>query len=84
MTSMFLTAQVPAQSVGWLSSNLLGVTLPGVEWALWVLVILSAISIAVMMERTLYFVRYWLKDSEELGLRLARGGFEAILPGHDT
>jgi biopolymer transport protein ExbB len=78
MSSMVLFAQASGQGVGWLSSKLLGVTLSSAEWVLWVLVSLSVLSIAIMLERTLYFARHRLQDSEVLALRLARGEFDAV------
>jgi biopolymer transport protein ExbB len=80
MTLSLFLAQVPAAQpeLGWLSRKLLGVTLTSAEWVLWLLVILSVLSIAIMLERTVYFTRNRLPDSETLALRLARGEFEAV------
>ncbi|KFE72010.1 MotA/TolQ/ExbB proton channel family protein [Hyalangium minutum] len=78
MQSMGLMAQAPAEGVGWLSGKLLGVTLSSAEWVLWVLVVLSVISVAIMLERALYFARHRLPDSEALAVRLARGEFDAV------
>jgi biopolymer transport protein ExbB len=75
---MYVPAQVSAEHLGWLSGKLLGVTLTSAEWVLWVLVCLSVLSIAVMLERGLYFARHRLTDSETLAVRLARGEFEAV------
>ena len=77
MSSIAVFAQAP-ENVGWLSSKLLGVTLTSAEWVLWVLVCLSVLSIAIMLERTLYFARHRLPDSEGLAVRLARGELEAV------
>jgi biopolymer transport protein ExbB len=78
--SLFLLAQAPAAppELGWLSRKLLGVTLTSAEWVLWLLVILSVLSIAIMLERAVYFTRNRLADSEALAVRLARGEFEAV------
>ncbi|NBD13066.1 MULTISPECIES: MotA/TolQ/ExbB proton channel family protein [Corallococcus] len=76
--SLFVPAQVPAEHLGWLSGKLLGVTLTSAEWVLWVLVVLSVLSIAVMLERAVYFARNRLPDSELLAVRLARGELEAV------
>ncbi|MBJ6759997.1 MotA/TolQ/ExbB proton channel family protein [Myxococcaceae bacterium JPH2] len=78
MTSLFILAQAGQPQVGWLSSKLLGVTLTSAEWVLWLLVVLSVMSIAVMLERAVFFARHRLPNSEELALRLARGEFEAV------
>jgi biopolymer transport protein ExbB len=78
--SFFLLAQAPAAQpeLGWLSRKLLGVTLTSAEWVLWLLVILSVLSIAIMLERAVYFARNRLPDSEALAVRLARGEFDAV------
>ncbi|MBU8898874.1 MotA/TolQ/ExbB proton channel family protein [Corallococcus sp. H22C18031201] len=78
MSSMFMPAQVPSEHLGWLSGKLLGVTLTSAEWVLWVLVCLSVFSIAIMLERTVYFSRHRLSDSEALAVRLTRGEFDAV------
>ncbi|ADO75002.1 MotA/TolQ/ExbB proton channel family protein [Stigmatella aurantiaca] len=79
MLSMFLFAQLaPPEQVGWLSRKLLGVTLTSAEWVLWLLVILSVLSLALMLERAVYFSTHRLPDSEALAVKLARGEFEAV------
>jgi biopolymer transport protein ExbB len=79
MTSFFLLAQIAQpENLGWLSRKLLGVTLTSAEWVLWLLVILSVMSIALMLERAVYFATHRLADSESLAVRLARGEFEAV------
>ncbi|MCY1017133.1 MULTISPECIES: MotA/TolQ/ExbB proton channel family protein [Pyxidicoccus] len=77
MSSIAVFAQAP-ENLGWLSSKLLGVTLSSAEWVLWVLVCLSVLSIAIMLERAVYFSRNRLSDSEGLAVRLARGELEAV------
>ncbi|MBZ4335412.1 MotA/TolQ/ExbB proton channel family protein [Corallococcus interemptor] len=78
MTSFLLLAQAAQPELGWLSSKLLGVTLGSAEWVLWLLVSLSILSIAVMLERAVYFSRHRLPNSEALAVRLARGEFDAV------
>jgi biopolymer transport protein ExbB len=78
MTSLFLFAQANHTEIGWLSRKLLGVTLTSAEWVLWLLVILSVLSIALMLERAVYFATHRLPDSESLALKLARGEFDAV------
>jgi biopolymer transport protein ExbB len=79
MTSFFLLAQMGGeQHLGWLSRKLLGVTLTSAEWVLWLLVILSVLSIALMLERAVYFASHRLPDAESLAVRLARGEYEAV------
>jgi biopolymer transport protein ExbB len=78
MTFLLLLAQTNAPEIGWLSRKLLGVTLSSAEWVLWVLVVLSVLSIALMLERAVYFATHRLPDSEALALQLARGEFDAV------
>jgi biopolymer transport protein ExbB len=52
-----------------LTSLLLQVTLIGAEWVLWLLLILSMVSIAVIVDRCLYLYRHKV-DGEDLGARL--------------
>jgi biopolymer transport protein ExbB len=78
MTSLFLLAQATHTEIGWLSRKLLGVTLTSAEWVLWLLIVLSVLSIALMLERAVYFSTHRLPDSELLALKLARGEFDAV------
>jgi biopolymer transport protein ExbB/TolQ len=78
MTRFVLLAQMGNEQLGWLSRKLLGVTLSSAEWVLWVLVTLSVLSIALMLERAVYFATHRLPNSEELAVRLARGELEAV------
>ncbi|NVJ10429.1 MotA/TolQ/ExbB proton channel family protein [Myxococcus sp. AM001] len=78
MPSIAVLAQAHPEQLGWLSSKLLGVTLTSAEWVLWVLVCLSVLSIAIMLERTVYFARHRLPDSEALAVRLSRGELDAV------
>jgi biopolymer transport protein ExbB/TolQ len=78
MNFPLLLAQLANENLGWLSHKLLGVTLGSAEWVLWVLVVLSVASIALMLERAVYFARHRLPNSEALALQLARGEFDAV------
>jgi biopolymer transport protein ExbB len=71
-------AQLTNNDQGWLTRKLLGVTLGSAEWVLWLLAVLSILSIAVMLERLLFFSSHRLADSDALGMRLARGEFDAV------
>src|SRR5258705_438452 len=87
MTSSFplVLAQLTNSDQGWLTRQLLGVTLGSAEWVLWLLAVLSILSIAVMLERALFFSGHRLPNSEELGVKLARGEFDAVkaaIAGH--
>jgi biopolymer transport protein ExbB len=77
-TSLSLLAQAHSAEIGWLSRKLLGVTLTSAEWVLWLLVVLSVLSIALMLERAVYFATHRLPDSESLAVKLARGEFDAV------
>ncbi len=78
MNSALLLAQLTNEHQGWLTTRLLSVTLGSAEWVLWLLCILSVLSIALMLERILYFSSHRLPNSEELAVRLARGDLEAV------
>lgn len=79
MTSMpVVLAQLTNADQGWLTRKLLGVTLGSAEWVLWLLAVLSIMSIAVMLERALFFSSHRLPDADSLGVRLARGELDAV------
>ena len=52
-----------------LTSLLLKLTYLGAEWILWLLVAISVISIAIILERWFYYWRTGV-DADELGARL--------------
>lgn len=52
-----------------LTNILLRLTFVGAEWVLWVLVLLSVISVALIVERVLYFMNHKV-DGEALGQQL--------------
>jgi biopolymer transport protein ExbB len=56
----------PTHEVGMLTGILLRLTMVGAEWILWLLVLLSIISVALIVERTLYFYNHRV-DGEQLG-----------------
>ena len=71
-----------------LTSILLRLTFVGAEWVLWILVLLSVISVALIVERCLYFYNHRV-DGERLGQQLeqllqegnVRGAWELV---HDS
>jgi biopolymer transport protein ExbB len=73
-----LLAQL-AHDQGWLTTKLLSVTLSSAEWVLWLLVVLSVVSIAIMLERALFFSSHRLpgRTSEQLSAALAKGDLPA-------
>jgi biopolymer transport protein ExbB len=84
MNALLLLAQVNADH-GWLTSRLLSVTLSSAEWVIWLLAGLSVISIALMLERLLYFSTHRVPHAEALALQLSRGELEqvsAAVKGH--
>ena len=75
-----------AVTPGWLTTRLLGITLSSAEWVLWVLALLSVLSVAVMLERSLFFARRRLRNGEEIAQALAAGelaGAIAVLGGQN-
>ncbi len=77
MNSLLL-AQMGNPNQGWLTSKLLGATLSSAEWVLWLLAGLSVLSVAIMIERLVYFSTRRLPNAELLTARLARGELEAV------
>ena len=78
MTLTVLALAVP--DVGWLTGKLLRITLSSAEWVLWLLLLLSVASLAVMLERALFFRAHRLQRAEEIAQRLSRGELEAVRP----
>ncbi|HZH04055.1 MAG TPA: MotA/TolQ/ExbB proton channel family protein [Myxococcaceae bacterium] len=78
MTLPSLLAQAQGAHQGWLTSRLLGVTLSSAEWVLWLLAALSVISLAVVLERLVFFSGHRLTNSDDVAERLSRGDFDAV------
>jgi biopolymer transport protein ExbB len=78
MIPHLLLAQMNEQHQGWLTSRLLSTFTGNAEWVLWLLAALSIISIAVMLERTLYFATHGLPDSDGVLLKLAKGDLAQV------
>jgi biopolymer transport protein ExbB len=66
--------------IGWLTGKLLRITLSSAEWVLWLLVALSVASLAVILERAMFFRARRLQRADEITQRLARGELEALRP----
>jgi biopolymer transport protein ExbB/TolQ len=61
-----------------LTQLFLKLTYVGAEWVMWILLLLSIVSIALMVERWLYFFRTKI-DGDELAARLdERGGCSRV------
>ena len=56
-----------------LTQKLLAVTNLGADWVLWLLVILSVVSVGIMLERAAFFVARRLAGQDELSRRLLAG-----------
>ena len=56
----------PQHEQGMLTGILLKLTMVGAEWVLWLLVLLSIVSVALIVERVLYFYNHRV-DGEQLG-----------------
>ncbi len=79
MTPFLMLAQATnEQHQGWLTLRLLGLLTGNAEWVLWLLAGLSIISIAVMLERSVYFAMHRLPNSGDVVLKLAKGDLEGV------
>ena len=79
MTPFLMLAQATNDAhQGWLTLRLLGLLTGNAEWVLWLLAALSIISIAVMMERSIYFAMHRLPNSGDVVLKLAKGDLEGV------
>jgi biopolymer transport protein ExbB len=79
MTPFLSLAQMSGEHHGgWLSAKLLAVFTGDAEWVLWLLAVLSIISIAVMLERTIYFATHGLPNSDDVLLKLAKGELASV------
>ncbi|HET7825146.1 MAG TPA: MotA/TolQ/ExbB proton channel family protein [Anaeromyxobacter sp.] len=59
-----------------LSNRLLALTDLGAEWVLWILLLLSVVSVGVMIERAAFFASRRLRDADEIGRRLLAGDLD--------
>ncbi len=69
-----------------LTRTLLAFATGGAEWVLWLLVLLSVISVGVMIERAVFFARRRLADADGLSRRLLEGdlaGARAAVEGRE-
>lgn len=76
MTPLLTLAQTEHQ--GWLTSRLLATFTGNAEWVLWLLAFLSVLSIAVMLERGIYFMTRSLPNSDDVLLKLAKGDLAGV------
>jgi len=61
---------------GWLSERLLGITLGSADWVLWLLACLSVASVAVILERIVFFSTHRLLNAPDLLPLLSKGDFD--------
>jgi biopolymer transport protein ExbB len=79
MTSLMIVGQMMnAEHGGWLTRKLLATFTSDAEWVLWLLAVLSVLSIAVMLERAIYFSTHRLGNSDDVLLKLAKGDLDAV------
>jgi len=71
---------VALADIGWLTSKLLRITLSSAEWVLWLLIALSVASLAVMLERAVFFRARRLQRADEIARKLARGELDGLRP----
>jgi biopolymer transport protein ExbB len=64
--------------VGWLTGKLLRVTLSSAEWVLWLLLALSVASLAVILERLVFFKSRRLRDGPAVAEHLGRGDLDGV------
>jgi biopolymer transport protein ExbB len=69
---------VALTDVGWLTGKLLRVTLSSAEWVLWLLLALSVASLAVILERLVFFRSRRLQHGPQIAEQLGRGDLEAV------
>jgi biopolymer transport protein ExbB len=66
------------ESGGWLTRKLLATFTGDAEWVLWLLAILSVLSIAVILERSIYLNTHKLSNSDDVLIKLAKGELDAV------
>jgi len=78
MTVTLLLGQLGSEQQGWLTRKLLMTFTGNSEWVLWLLAGMSAISVAVMVERLVYFSTHRLKNTAEVFEKLTQGDLRAV------
>lgn len=71
-------AQLSDAPHGWLTQRMLSTLTANAEWVLWLLAGLSVLSIAVMLERGIYFSTHRLTNPEHVLLALVKGDYLAV------
>src|ERR1051325_10110170 len=78
MTHLLVFAQLANSEQGWLTQKLLSVTPSAAEGFWCLLAVLSVLSIAVMLERALYFSSHGITAADDLSAKLTRGELDAV------
>lgn len=78
MTPFFTLAQLTNEHQGWLTQKLLSTFTSNAEWVLWLLAVLSVLSVAVMLERVVFFATNRLDNPEEVLMKLATGDLGSV------
>jgi biopolymer transport protein ExbB len=76
--TLLTLAQMTNEHQGWLTQKLLTTLTANAEWVLWLLALLSVLSIAVMLERGIYFSTHRLANPENVLLDLVKGDYPAV------
>jgi biopolymer transport protein ExbB len=66
-----------------ISNRLLALTNLGAEWVLWLLILLSIVSVGVMIERAAFFLARRLRSADEVSRRLLAGDLAAAAAAVD-
>lgn len=61
-----------------LTEHLLGFTLLGAEWILWILVALSLWSVALILERGVFFLSHRLPTADDVVMEILRGNLDNV------
>ncbi len=75
---MATSANGDSQELAVLTEHLLGFTLLGAEWILWILVVLSLLSIALILERSIFFLLHRLPQADDVVLQRLQGKLETV------
>lgn len=78
MLRLLVPAQIAADEHGWLTGRLLSAFTGSAEWVLWLLAALSILSIAVTLERVIFYASQRFRNSDEFMTRIAKGDFTAV------
>ncbi len=78
MNAFVVLGALGSEQQGWLTLKLLATFTSSAEWVLWLLAVLSVLSIAVMIERGVYLLTHRLPDGDEVLFKLKKGELDAV------